>query len=56
MSSICLRRTKEMEKDGKRLVDLPELKFFVVPVELGEEERRKYDKVRLRERGSSICR
>ncbi|KIO29735.1 hypothetical protein M407DRAFT_226612 [Tulasnella calospora MUT 4182] len=46
MSSICLRRTKEMrDKDGKPLVPLPPVEVTVVRVALNEEERKLYDDI-----------
>ncbi|KAG8948964.1 hypothetical protein FRC04_009165 [Tulasnella sp. 424] len=46
MSSICLRRTKEMrDKDGKPLVPLPPVEVTVVRVALNDQERRLYDDI-----------
>lgn len=45
MSSISLRRTKEMSKDGKPLVALPPISFFIVSVPLETSERASYDEV-----------
>ncbi|ORY75046.1 SNF2 family N-terminal domain-domain-containing protein [Leucosporidium creatinivorum] len=45
MSSISLRRTKEMSKDGVPLVKLPKIDFFVVSIELGKEQRQAYETV-----------
>ncbi|KAG8950608.1 hypothetical protein FRC00_007611 [Tulasnella sp. 408] len=46
MSSICLRRTKEMrDKEGKPLVPLPPVEVTVVRVTLNDEERNLYDDI-----------
>ncbi|KAH8828492.1 SNF2 family N-terminal domain-containing protein [Flagelloscypha sp. PMI_526] len=46
MSSICIRRTKEMQdKNGNPLVPLPPVEQIVVPVTLSAEARDLYDQV-----------
>ena len=46
MSSLCLRRTKEMQdKDGQRLVPLPPVTVITVKVPLDEATREFYDAV-----------
>ncbi|KAG8811117.1 hypothetical protein FRC17_002624 [Serendipita sp. 399] len=52
MSSICIRRTKDMQdKDGKALVPLPPVTFHVVPIQLDEKTRDFYDAVEEEARG-----
>ncbi|KAG8837816.1 hypothetical protein FRC18_007854 [Serendipita sp. 400] len=52
MSSICIRRTKDMQdKDGKALVPLPPVTFHVVPIQLDEETREFYEAVEEEARG-----
>lgn len=47
VSSTCLRRTKEMkDENGRPLVALPKIEFFVTKVELDAEDRATYDNVR----------
>ncbi|KAH7107286.1 SNF2 family N-terminal domain-containing protein [Auriculariales sp. MPI-PUGE-AT-0066] len=46
MSQICLRRTKEMQRDdGSHLVELPPVRMTVVPVSLPEDVRQLYDEI-----------
>ncbi|KAJ7555457.1 hypothetical protein O6H91_05G038800 [Diphasiastrum complanatum] len=48
MSAIALRRTKETQIDGHRLVELPPKVVTVYPVELSSEHRRVYDQMELK--------
>lgn len=44
MTHSCLRRTKEMEDDqGRRLVPLPPVNFYMLKVDLHKEDREAYD-------------
>lgn len=45
MKAIALRRTKEMQVDGQRLVELPRKTVNLHYVELSAEDREVYDKV-----------
>ena len=46
MSSLCLRRTKEMrDKDGQPLVPLPPVTIITVKIPLDEATREFYDAV-----------
>lgn len=46
MAQILLRRTKDSkDKTGQRLVDLPAIEYFQVPVKLDAEARALYDEV-----------
>lgn len=45
MKAIALRRTKDMQVDGKRLVELPRKTISMHYVDLSPEDREVYDKV-----------
>ena len=46
VGQILLRRTKDStDKSGKKLVDLPPIEYFQVPVRLDDETRELYDEV-----------